>query len=282
MADAHWTRVVRADVTAGLTVTLVGLPQCLAYALMSGLPPAYGLSTAAVAGFVAALAGLSPHVVTGPTNTTGLLILGALGPYLGSTGLLEKDGLPALATLTLMAGSLRVLLAYLGGAKLLRYLPESVLAGFTAGAGVLIGLMQLDEALGMRPLAGGGLWSQVSGFLSRFSAGEGPSVLGVSVTVTTIAAIHYGKRFLPRWPVALVTIVVGAAAAWSLSELELGLLVVKDRAEVPAGWPPGALPLLDLDLIRGFFVPALAIVLLGTLELTVSARADGAQPNMRR
>src|SRR5512134_3226452 len=59
------------DVLAGLTVALVGLPQCLAYALMSGLPPAYGLSTAAVAGLVAALLGRSTQVITGPTNTTG-------------------------------------------------------------------------------------------------------------------------------------------------------------------------------------------------------------------
>ncbi|MFT5430803.1 MAG: SulP family sulfate permease, partial [Myxococcota bacterium] len=64
-----------ADLTAAMTVTLIGIPQCLAYAMMSGLPPAYGLVTAAVPGFVAALVGASPQVVTGPTNTTGLLIL---------------------------------------------------------------------------------------------------------------------------------------------------------------------------------------------------------------
>ena len=81
------------DLLAGVTVALVGLPQCLAYALMSGLPPAYGLATAAVAGFVAALIGRSAQVVTGPTNTTGLLILGALLPYLGPNGLLRANAL---------------------------------------------------------------------------------------------------------------------------------------------------------------------------------------------
>jgi SulP family sulfate permease len=86
-------------VLAGLTVALVGLPQCLAYALLSGLPPAYGLSTAAAAGLVAALFGRSAQVVTGPTNTTGLLILAALTPYLAPNGLLDAGGLPVLATL---------------------------------------------------------------------------------------------------------------------------------------------------------------------------------------
>ena len=83
---------VRSDVLAGLTVALVGLPQCLAYAMMSGLGPAYGLATAAVPGLLAAIAGKSAHVVTGPTNTTGLLILAALGPWLGHNGLLREDG----------------------------------------------------------------------------------------------------------------------------------------------------------------------------------------------
>lgn len=274
---------VRADLLAGLTVTLVGLPQCLAYALMSGLPPAYGLTTAAVAGFVAALAGRSPHVVTGPTNTTGLLILAALTPFLGAeTGLVTEAGLPALATLTLMAGLVRMVGALVGGDRLLRYLPESVLAGFTAGAGVLIGIMQLDEALGMRPFTGGGLWSQVSGFTDRFSHGVGPSPAGLAVTAVTIAAISVGKKYVPRWPVALLTIIASAAFAWAVDGQGLGLRLVRDRATLPSGWPPGAMPSLDPALWAQFALPSLAIVLLGTLELTVSARAEGARPNMRR
>src|SRR5688572_9000439 len=114
------TSPYRYDLLAGLTVALVGLPQCLAYALMSGLPPAYGLSTAAAAGLVAALVGRSAQVVTGPTNTTGLLILTALLPFLGSNGLLRPDGLRVLATLTVLAGAIRIVLALIGGAHLIR------------------------------------------------------------------------------------------------------------------------------------------------------------------
>ena len=181
-----WRASLRVDLVAALTVTLVGLPQCLAYALMAGLPPAYGLSTAAVAGLVAALVGKSPHVVTGPTNTTGLLILAAMTPFLGPSGLVEADGLAALATLTLMVGLVRLALGLLGGDKLLRYLPESVLAGFTAGAGVLIGVMQLDEALGMTPFRGGGLWSQATAFATHFAAGDLPRLPAVAITVATV------------------------------------------------------------------------------------------------
>ncbi|HKQ19488.1 MAG TPA: SulP family inorganic anion transporter, partial [Candidatus Eisenbacteria bacterium] len=134
-------RLVLNDVAAGLTVALVGLPQCLAYALMSGLPPAYGLSTAAVAGLVAALVGRSAQVVTGPTNTTGLLILSALLPYLDLNGVLRPDAIRVLATLTLLAGAIRIIMALAGGAHLIRLIPESVLTGFTAVVAFLIGFM---------------------------------------------------------------------------------------------------------------------------------------------
>ncbi|MEM7675646.1 MAG: SulP family inorganic anion transporter, partial [Myxococcota bacterium] len=267
------------DILAGLTVTLVGLPQCLAYALMSGLPPAYGLSTAAVAGFVAAILGASPHVVTGPTNTTGLLILAALTPFLGASGLIDEAGLPALATLTLMAGLIRLAVALFGGARLLQFLPDAVLAGFTAGAGVLIGIMQLDEAFGIGPFRGGGLWSQITGFQTRFAAGEGLSPPAVLMTFVTVATVALGRRLLPRWPVALLMIMLSATVT---RFFDTGLQLVRDRASVPSGWPPGALPSLDPELWTQFMLPAVAIAFLGTLELTICTRTGGARPDMRK
>jgi SulP family sulfate permease len=269
-----------ADLLAGLTVAIVGLPQCLAYALLSGLPPAYGLSTAVAAGLVAALCGKSAQVVTGPTNLTGLLILGALAPHLASNGLLDRSALPVLATLTLLAGALRIVAALLGGAHLIRFLPESVLVGFTAGAGLLIGAMQLDEALGLAGVRAGGLLSEL-----RATAGSLPE-LGVPalvVTVATVAIVAAGHRLSPRFPAALLA-VVGAAVFALVSGLNqaTGLPLVRDRAGVPAGWPPGALPSLDPGLLQQLLVPASAIVLLGSLELAVTARARGARPDMKR
>jgi SulP family sulfate permease len=271
---------VRADLLAGLTVALVGLPQCLAYALMSGLPPAYGLSTAVVAGGVAALAGRSAQVVTGPTNTTGLLVLAALGPFLAVNGLLGQEGLPALATLTLLAGGLRIAAALAGGAHLVRFLPHSVLVGFTAGAGVLIGVMQLDEALGLSGVRGATLFTQALGIEGAIAGVRLPAV---AVALGTALVIAAGVRWAPRWPVALLAVVGAAVAAWALGLGEVhGLPVVAERSPVPAGWPPGALPDLSLPLVHDLLGPASAIALLGTLELTVTASAGGARPDLRR
>lgn len=274
---------LREDLLSGLTVALVGLPQCLAYAMMSGLPPAYGLATAAVPGAIAAIMGRSAQVITGPTNTTGLLILAALGPWLGESGLLSPEGLPVLATLTLMAGLLRVVGSYAGAAELLRFLPASVLVGFTTGAGILIAMMQLDEALGLAPVRGGGLVAELRGLWMAVASGHGPRLPAVLTTVATAAALILGKRYAKRWPVALLAILLAMLGAWALGfDGASGLPLVSDRSVIPAGWPPGALPTFDPGVVLDLLAPAAAIVFLGTLELTVSAHAGGAKPDMSR
>lgn len=268
------------DITAGVTVALVGLPQCLAYALMSGLPPAYGLTTAAVAGLVAALVGRSAQVVTGPTNTTGLLILGALLPFLAPNGLLRTDAIGVLATLTLLAGVIRIVTALAGGAHLIRLIPESVLIGFTAGVAILIGVMQLDEAFGLQPTKASGFLSQLEEVITHWSDAQWPAVL---VAFGTAAIVELGRRLWRRVPFPLFAVVGATLVAWAFAlDQASGLPLVRDRHPMTSGWTPIALPLFDPSLLQTLFIPATAIVLLGTMELAVTARAGGERPDMRR
>ncbi|HYN63706.1 MAG TPA: SulP family inorganic anion transporter, partial [Candidatus Limnocylindrales bacterium] len=273
---------LRADVMAGATVALVAVPQCLAYSTMAGLPPAYGLATAIVPALVAAFAGRSPTVVTGPTNTTSLLILGVVLPFLGPQGL-PPNALQWIATLTLLCGLLRLVVAYGGGAVLIRFLPESVLAGFIVGAGILIGLMQLDEALGLPPVSAAGAWAELQGLAATLRLQGGPSPLAIAVTLVSTAAVAVGQRVSPRLPVALAVVAGGALLAWTLGlDASRGLPLVGDRAAVPSGWPPGAMPLMDINVIGQLLLPAAAIVLLGTLELIVTIRAEDPRADVRR
>lgn len=249
---------------------------------MAGLPPAYGLATAIVPGFVAALAGRSPTVVTGPTNTTSLLILGVVLPFLGPRGL-APDALQWVATLTLLCGILRFVVAYGGGVVLLRFLPESVLAGFIAGAGILIGLMQLDEALGLPPVSAAGAWAELQGLFAVLTQNGGLSPIAIGVTLVSTAAVAVGQRVAPRLPVALAVILGGALMAWMLGlDASRGLPLVGDRAAAPIGWPPGAMPVMEVTVIGQLLLPAAAIVLLGTLELIVTIRAEDPRADVRR
>lgn len=276
---AAW-RTFGADFEAGLTVALVALPQAIAFAMMSGIPPAYGLSTTAVTAVVAAAIGRSAQVATGPTNTTSLLVLGALAPVLAANGLLRAEGLPVLATLTFLAGAIRLIVAFGGGAGLVRFLPDSVLVGFTLGAATLIGGMQLDEALGLPPLGASTLRAQLTGVIGHLGEIRAPAVL---VTSATVAVVSLGRRFVPKAPVPLLAVLVATVVA-ALLDLDgrTGVPLVLDRAPVPSGWPAVALPTWRPEIVEGLLVPASAIVLLGTLELAVSARARGERPDMRR
>jgi SulP family sulfate permease len=202
---------------------------------------------------------------------------------LGDNGLLGPTGLPILATLTLLAGLLRVGLALVGGGVIVDFLPESVLVGFATGAGILIGAMQLDEALGLSAVHGGSLVSFATAFAVKLAHGERPAWPAVLTTVLTVIAIVVGRRHAPRWPVALLAVVGAAAFAWATGTgASQGLPLVGERARVEPGWPPGALPTLDPHVWREMAAPAAAIMLIGTLELTVSARALGARPDITR
>ena len=273
---------IRADVLAGTTVALVAVPQCLAYATMAGLPPAYGLATAIVPALVAALAGRSPTVVTGPTNTTSLLILPVVLPFVTASGL-EPGALAWVATLTLLCGVLRLVAAYGGGAVLLRYIPESVLTGFIAGAGILIALMQVDEALGLPAITAIGAAEEAAGLLAAVQGGAVPSGLAIAVTLASTVAVAAGQRYSPKLPVALAVVLGGAASAWAFGlDAADGLPLVGDRAAVPAGWPPIALPIFDPGVVAQLLVPALAMVLLGTLELIAAIRVEDPRADLRR
>lgn len=273
---------VRRDVLAGLTVAVMGIPQALAYAMMAGLPPAYGLVGAAVPAVVSAFAARTAWISTGPTNGTSLLVLAALTPYLGASGVLRPDALHVLATLTLLAGAVRVAAALGGGVVVLRYLPESVLTGFMTGAGLLIGVMQLDEALGLGAIRGAGLAAELRGLASAAAGGASPAPAAVVTSAAVVAALVLGRRLLPRGPWALLAVAGAAVAAWALGlDAAGGLPLAGERAGTVSGWPPIALPSPDPALALELLAPASAIVVIGTLELVVTLRAGGARSDLR-
>ncbi len=276
-------KLTKTDLVAGLTVAAVGAPQCLAYAMMAGLPPVYGLVSAAVPGLIAAAMSRSHNMVTGPTNTTALLVLAALLPHLTADGVVDARGLAALGTLTLLTGVLRLALSGIGGSTLVRFLPESVLVGFMCGVAVLIVVMQLDEAMGLSHVVGTGLASEAASLTRAFQAGIYPKWTAIAVTVVTVAMLIPLQRRYPRLPMALIVMVGSSLLAYALGLDETnGLPIVSDRTPLSRGMPPHALPSLDPDIVEAFLTPAAAIALLGTLELTAVLRSDGLRIDMRR
>ncbi len=255
---------LRPDFLAALTVSLIILPQAMAYSLLAGLPPQTGLYAAILSGAVASLWGSSSQLQTGPTNTASLLTLSALtllGPALvpGTPEYLAAAGL-----LAVMAGVLRVALGLAGLGMLVRFVSDAVVTGFTASAGLLIAVNQVRHLLRLNVPSTAGLLDTVQAVGPKLNETHVPSLLlGLGV----IALIAILRRVNRRLPGALIAIVLASVVA---AVLDLGL---KTIGPVPTGLPPFShLPVTDLKLIGQLSTSALSIAAIGLVEALSIAR----------
>lgn len=255
------------DFNAGLLVALVGIPQCLAYAMLAGLPPMYGLVTAAVPGMLAAMSGRSAHVTVGPTNTTGLIILTSLTPWADDPDKL----LTAMVTLTVLAGLSRILIVMLKAERLFDFVPEAVMLGFATGAAIIIALMQVDEFLGV-PLDN---VRNVVDELRKLAQLSLSSIEWAAVGLATLAlfSVVLGRRYLPRWPIPLVVLVISVLLVWFTPFAFIHRwITLEESTAITDGWPPlaGALP--SWSMVQALIVPGFAVAFIGSLELIVTLR----------
>ena len=199
----EWRRMfdkstVVTDVTAGVTVGCVAVPLSLAIALASGVPPEVGLASAAVAGVVGGLMGGTTLAITGPAAAISLLVCEAV----------QTHGLGTLPFITLACGGLQLATGVVRGGGVAKYVPESVIAGFTTGIGVMILAGQLPKALDLTVPAGLNTVEVVSAVVSGLGSASPAAcalALGVVATMQLSPLIH------PKIPSALVA--VGGATA---------------------------------------------------------------------
>ena len=264
---------LRADLVAGLTVAVVLLPQAIAYALIAELPPQTGLYAAIVAAIVGALWGSSAHLHTGPTNAASLLVLATLLPVAvpGTPEYLAAAGLMAV-----MVGVIRLLMGLARLGVLVNFVSDSVVIGFTAGAGILISVNQLRHLLRLEIPSSPAFYETVLQTLGHLPETHATSLILGLGTVGTIVLVRW---FRPRWPAALIGMIVASAAVVALELDAQGVIVL---GELPRGLPPlASLPLLDFELIGKLSSGALAVAAIGLVEAMSIARAIAAQSGQR-
>lgn len=261
---------LRPDFLAALTVTMVLLPQTMAYALLAGLPPQVGLYSAVIASIVAALWGSSIQLQTGPSNTVALLSLAALTP-------IAVPGTPpylvGASLLAFMGGVLRLVMGLARLGILVRFVSDAVIVGFTAGAGLLIIFNQITELLRLDLPPSSGPIETLRLVAPRLDDSHLPSlVLGLAA----IAIIVLFRRLNRRLPGPLLAIVVGALATALLS------LDVRVVGSLPRALPPfSPPPLTDLDLVGALSTAALSITAIGLVEAVSNARSIASQTGQR-
>lgn len=257
---------LRPDLIAGLTVAVILLPQAIAYALIADLPPVVGLYTAIIAAIVGALWGSSAHLHTGPTNAASLLVLSTLAvlPY----GHDSQAYVAAAGLMALLVGLFRLAMGVFRLGVLVNFVSDSVVVGFTAGAGVLIMFNQVKHLLRLDTPNDPGLIDTVRNILLHLPTTHVPSMLiGIGVIVVLMVL----RSFRPSWPGPLIGIILAGAAVWLLQLDTRGVHVI---GAIPRELPPFVLPpLFDLHLIGQISSGALAVAVIGLVEAMSIARA---------
>lgn len=264
-------RTLRADAAAGLLGALLVLPQGIAFATLAGLPPQYGLYSAVVPTIVAALAGSSLHVVSGPTNANSLAIFAALAPLAVVGG---PQYIALALTVTVLVGVIQLAVgaARLGG--LTDFISPSVLLGFTAGAALLIACYALPEAFDLVLEGSTGPFDEVRRVVQNWETISWPAA---AVAAMTLAWTLLARRLLRPAPFMLIGLAAGWATAEALGRLGVGE-PVRTIGHIPTPIPPLTLPVAPLETLVTL-VPiagALAIVALGqsvSIAKTVAARS---------
>ena len=270
----------RKDALAGLTVAAISLPQAMAYALIAGIDPRFGLYSAIVVTAIASIFGSSSHLINGPTNAISLVVFSALA-FIGPDA--PHDAYEATFLLAVMVGGIQILIAVLRLGDLTRYISESVVLGFMAGAGFLIAISQVGNLFGLADRGTGHqhilhrLWLTLSsgGPINLRSLGIG---LGTVVLVVVLRKVSRRHR-LPRVDMLLalgLAAAVAAAFGWSAPDAG-GKSMVAVIGNVPAGLPLLHVPQIKLQWVQQMAGSALAIAFLGLLEALAIAKSIAGQ-----
>ena len=256
---------LRFDMIAGLTVAAVMLPQAMVFAFIAGMPPVTGLYTAILGSIVAALWGSSRQAQSGPTNTHSLLTL-SVTMTVAAAG--TPEFLAAAGLLTVMVGVFRLLVGVTRLGVLANFVSDSVIVGFTAGAGVLIAINQLPHLLGVDIPRGSGFTGTLHQILIHYADIH---ILSAALGVAAILIIVLLARINDRIPGPLIAIVLSAALVALVGLDARGVQVI---GELPRGLPPLAhLPLTDWSLIRQLSMGALAVGSIGLVQTTSITRS---------
>ncbi len=262
-----------ADVGAGVTVALVALPLAMAFGIASGVRPDQGIATAIVGGLIVSLLGGSKVQIAGPAGAFVAMLY----------AIVEKYGVANLLIATMMAGVLLFAMGAFRLGTLVRFIPVSIVIGFTTGIAVIIALSQVRDFLGLAvekvpsnffsqiPV----LWSSLHTVnWTAFSIGLA-CVLMIVIWPTPQTARPGNWRYATaKMPSTVVVLALSAFAVWAL---ELQVETIGTRFGVlPRTLPTPALPAFDWNTAQNLFAPTVAIALLGAIESLLCARvADG-------
>lgn len=269
----HYERTwLGSDVSAGLTLAVMLVPQAMAYASLAGMPPITGLYASAVALLVYAWLGTSSHLSFGPVALVSLLTASALDPLARG----ETARYLALAgVLALLVGAIHLLLAAVRAGAIVELISHPVIVGFTAAAGLIIGLSQVRDLTGVDAHRSERF---LEGVVIAFDALRAAHLLTLGIGLAAIVLLLLGRRYARRVPMALIVSGLAILAAVALDLPARGVAVVGD---IPGGLPRPSLPRVGWDELRALLPAAGIIAAISYAESVSIAKAIAARSRER-
>jgi SulP family sulfate permease len=281
---SYTTAELTRDLVAGLTVAAISLPQAMAYALLAGVDPRYGLYSAIVVTAVASIFGSSSHLINGPTSAISLVVFTSLAFFDPEQ---KVEAAEAMFMLGVMVGAIQIFIAVFKLGDLTRYISESVILGFMTAASILLAISQLGNALGVHD-KGTGAQHVLYRLWLTLTQGDAYNIRALGITVVTLVlAVSFRKvvkRYrLPQFDLlaALLLVAVGAYLFGWTTPGHSGKTIIAVAGTVPASLPTPHIPVVKLKWAGELASNSLAIALLGLLEALSIAKAIANQTGQK-
>ena len=258
------------DTAAGLTVGVMLVPQGMAYAVIAGLPPIYGLYAALIPLLVYPFLGTSRQLITGPVAIDMLIVA------TGVSMMAAPGSVRYVALAVLLAGLVGLVQIGMGAVRLgflADLLSRPVIAGFTAAAALIIGFSQLGNLLGIELARSQYVHELIAGAWQNASSVH---PISLAIGLGSIGLLVGIRRWRPLWPEALIVVVGATLVTWALGLGAHGVTVIGD---IPSGLPDVEVPTLQWSDVTGLLPTALTLALIQFMSVVSLGRVFAARHN---
>lgn len=255
---------LRADISAGLTVGIMLIPQGMAYAMIAGLPPIHGLYAAMIPILVYAIFGTSRQLAVGPVAMDSLLVAAGVSQFaeMGTENYLQLAIL-----LALMVGSIQFIFGIAKLGFIVNFLSKPVISGFTSAAALIIGLSQLQHLLGIDIPRSNFIYDIIAFALNNLHLISYETLFIGTLGIILIILV---KRIHRAIPGPLIAVVFGILIVWlgGVNEQQVNIV-----GTVPSGLPTFAAPTISSEQIVSLIPVAITIALVGFMESIAVSKA---------
>ena len=252
------------DIPAGLTIGIMLIPQGIAYALIAGIDPIYGLYTALIPQLIYAFFGTSRQLAVGPVAMDSLIV------FAGVSAIAQSDPelhLLMAILLAFMMGCIQLLFGIFRLGFMVNFLSKPVISGFTSAAAIIIAFNQLKHLFGIDIVRSNKIQEIINSFyhlmgdINYYSFGLG---------LFSIFFIVFVRQKKPTFPVALFVVIISTSLVYFLNLEYTGVEIVK---KIPQGLPSFKIPSISYDNVQDLSSLALTLAFIAFLEAISSAKA---------